>query len=103
MRLCPLLAIVSLTLLTSNLARAEIKVDSARYKAGVLVVRGETSEPRTVVLDDHFRKKTFRNNRFLFRVRYLPNDCSIRLQAGSDEIRTNVENCKRIGPPRRPG
>ena len=36
-----------------------------------------------MVLDDHFRKKTFRNS-FRFRLRYLPNDCSIRLQAGSD-------------------
>ena|SRR5262249_36970674 len=103
MRPCPLLAIVWVTLLTSDFACAEIAIDSARYAAGVLVVRGKTSEPQTVVLDDRFRKRTFRNNRFLFRLRYLPNDCRIHLQAGRDEVRTEVENCKRVGPAARPG
>ena len=98
-----LLMIVSISLLALGLARAEITIDSARYKAGVLVVRGKTSEPQTVVLDGRFRKKTFPNNRFLFRLHYLPNNCRIRLQAGSDEVRTDVQNCKRVGRATPPG
>ena len=75
-------------------ARAEITVFKARYAAGVLVVNGETSRPnQRVSLDGRYFTRTNKYKKFLFRVRYLPNDCTVRITAGGERRPAVVAGC----------
>lgn len=77
--------------------RAEIIVSKADYASGVLVVRGETSRPKQrVTLDGHYRTRSDRENKFHFRVRYLPSDCGIVLRAGAETRPVNIANCETV-------
>jgi hypothetical protein len=69
----------------SSPVRAEITVTKSEYRAGVLVVRGETSQSsQRVTLDGRFDEWTNKFNEFTFRVRYLPRDCLVTLRAGRE-------------------
>ena len=98
----------ALPILWSAPLRAEITVTRAEYGAGVLVVAGETSRPnQRVTLDRRYTTRTDRNNRFRFRIRYLPSDCSATLRAGREVRPAVISNCRPttvrgVGPPRRP-
>ena len=87
--------------------RAEITVTRAEYAAGVLVVAGETSRRnQKVTLDRRYTTRTDRNNRFRFRIRYLPRDCTATLRAGRQVRPAVISNCNAttvpgVGPPRR--
>jgi hypothetical protein len=75
-------------------AQAEITVSEAQYAGGVLVVRGETSTPhQQVSLDRRYFKRSNKFKEFVFRVRYLPNDCTIKLRAGRDVQPALVRGC----------
>ena len=79
-------------------AHAEITINRAEYKAGVLVVRGETSERgQRVTLDGRYSARTDRNNRFRFRVRYLPRDCIAKIRAGQEVHPAVISNCNPTG------
>jgi hypothetical protein len=81
-------------------ARAAISVEEVEYAAGVLVVRGRTSEAsQRVTLNGRFSEWTDRNKRFRFRVRFLPPDCLVTLRAGREVHSATVDNCKPAGGP----
>jgi hypothetical protein len=85
-------------------AQAEITITQAEYAAGVLVVRGETSQPdQRVVLDERYDTHTDRNKEFRFRIRYLPPDCTISIRAGQEERPARVANCEAVLPSPGPG
>jgi hypothetical protein len=87
----------------SSPARAEITVTKSEYRAGVLVVRGETSQSsQRVTLDGRFEERTNKFNEFTFRVRYLPRDCLVTLRAGRETRPSFVANCNAAGaqPPK---
>ena len=76
-------------------ARAAISVERADYKAGVLVVRGQTTEANeTVTLDGIYRAHSNRLRKFQFRIRYRPHNCTVRLTAGSDIFHATVVHCR---------
>ena len=76
------------------IARAEITITRAEYAAGVLVVRGETSQPnQQVTLDGRYRTRTDRYKEFRFRIRYLPLDCTVSIRAGQNVRPVGVTNC----------
>jgi hypothetical protein len=76
-------------------ARAAISVERADYKAGVLVVRGKTTEANeTVTLDGKYRAYSNRSRKFQFRIGYRPRKCTVRLTAGSDIFHATVTHCK---------
>lgn len=75
-------------------ALAEITIEESHYSAGVLTIRGETSQPnQRVTLDGRYSEWTNGYGRFTFRVRYLPGDCLAQIRAGSDERPTYITNC----------
>ena len=79
----------------ADLALARIAVTHAEYAAGVLVVRGETSHPgQRVTIDGRYDERTNRAKQFRFRIRYLPADCTIRIQAGEEIKHADVTNCE---------
>jgi hypothetical protein len=78
--------------------RAEITVRQAEYAGGVLVVRGETARAnQQVTLDGRYKTRTNRYKEFRFRVRYLPQNCGITLQAGQETRPARVLNCEILG------
>jgi hypothetical protein len=88
----PLIACV--LLLMGVPAHAEITITQSEYAAGVLVVRGETSQPnQRVTLDGRFDTRTDSVSRFVFRVRYLPSDCTADIRAGRETHPLVVTNC----------
>lgn len=93
------ITVIPLTaLLCSTPAAAEITVTRAEYKAGVLVVRGETSRSnQRVTLDRRYSTRTDRNNVFRFRIRYLPGDCTLSIRAGQQVRPAYVANCRSRG------
>ena len=79
-------------------ARAEISVDEAAYAAGVTVIRGRVDQPGAYVsLDRRYSTRARRSGRFVFRVRYLPNDCVVDLRAGGERRPVEIENCTLAG------
>lgn len=84
-------------------ARADLLVDKAEYAAGVLVVEGSTPyQNQYVVLDKRYRERTGRGGRFVFRIKYLPQNCTIQLVAGSRKRQVQVQNCEPgLAPKRR--
>jgi hypothetical protein len=95
MRLHVLTLTLVMTVIGAAVSHAEIKVDSAIYGAGILTVRGTTSIPRQeVVINNRFKRRSFASGRFVFRLPLLPNSCTIRLVAGTDETSAHVGNCK---------
>jgi hypothetical protein len=81
-------------------ARAEITITQAEYAGGVLVLRGETSQPnQRVTLDGRYDTRTGQNKQFRFRIRYLPRDCVVDLRAGREVRPATVTNCKPAGAP----
>lgn len=75
-------------------ALAEITIEESHYSAGVLTIRGETSQPnQRVTLDGRYSEWTNGYGRFTFRVRYLPGDCLAQIRAGADERPTYITNC----------
>ena len=80
-------------------AEAEITITQVEYGAGVLVVRGETSQPnQRVTLDGRYRTRTDRYKEFRFRIRYLPRNCSVTIRAGQDVRPARVANCDILLP-----
>lgn len=76
-------------------ARAAISVERAQYRAGVLVVRGQTTEAnKTVTLDGIYRARSNRMRKFQFRIRYRPRNCTVRLTSGSDIFHATVAPCR---------
>jgi hypothetical protein len=91
-----LLCGLALAVMVAAPARAEITITRAEYAAGVLVVRGETSEPgQRVTLDGRYRTRTDRFKEFRFRIRYLPRDCTVSIRAGREVRPAVVANCDR--------
>lgn len=75
-------------------AAAEITLRTANYAAGVLVVKGETLRPhQRVGLDRRYFTRTNKFKEFRFRVRYLPNDCTIEITAGRERRPGVVRGC----------
>jgi hypothetical protein len=94
MRLVIMCVAASVLSATTSQARAEIVVTEAEYAGGVLVVRGHAGQPdHRVTLDGRYSEKTDRSGQFLFRVRYLPDDCTIELADGKDALSTSVKGC----------
>jgi hypothetical protein len=88
--------------LCADAALARLAVTHAEYAAGVLVVRGETSEPRQkVTIDGRYEERTTADKRFRFRIRYLPADCAIRVKAGEEIRHVVVKNCQPMQQRRR--
>jgi hypothetical protein len=84
----------------SSAAQAEISVTHGEYAAGVLVVRGQTSQPnQRITLDGRYSERTGDNKEFLFRIRYLPKDCVVRLKAGMETRIATIANCQILGGP----
>jgi hypothetical protein len=76
-------------------ALAEITIEESNYSAGVLTIRGETSQSnQRVTLDGRYAEWTNRYGRFTFRVRYLPGDCLAQIRAGQEERPTYITNCE---------
>jgi hypothetical protein len=95
---------LALVLAGTGAAQAEITVHEAKYASGVLMVRGETTQPmQRLTLDERYAARTDRNKRFLFRIRYLPRDCIVELRAGQEVRPAVVSNCEPTGalPPSR--
>lgn len=92
-------------LLTASIstAAAEISIRRAEFSAGVLVVHGDTSKPhQTVWLDRRYSERSNRFGDFTFRIRYVPNDCTIQLAAGEDIRTAFVTGCSVPAPAYRP-
>ena len=84
--------------------RAAISVERADYKAGVLVVTGQTTNSnQTVTLDGIYRARSDRSRSFQFRIRYRPRNCTVRLRSGPDIFHATVANCQPMRPRLRPG
>ena len=82
---------------TSAEASGAITVDQAIYRAGILIVKGQTSSAyRTVTLDGIYRVRSGSSRFFQFRVRYRPHNCVVRLRSGTDIFHAEVANCRRI-------
>jgi hypothetical protein len=93
--------LVSAALTVPFSARAEITVMQGEYAGGVLIVRGETSQPnQRITLDDRYTEWTDDNKRFRFRIRYLPADCIAKLEAGRDVHPIYITNCEPTGASR---
>jgi hypothetical protein len=76
-------------------AHAEVTITQAEYAAGVLVVRGETSQAnQRVTLDGRYDTRTGPNKQFRFRIRYLPRDCVVDIRAGREVHPATVTNCR---------
>lgn len=94
MRLDKIFTIVGTLLFFSTVAAAEIRIDDARYAGGVLVVRGHTTRPfQIIILDGHYKRRSNRDGRFIFRVPYRPRFCKIDLVSGSETKSVEVRNC----------
>jgi hypothetical protein len=75
-------------------AEIEINVKSAEYSAGVLVVSGSIGEPnKDIKLDQRYTERSNQLGQFLFRVRYLPDDCTVHITAGGDTRTAHVSGC----------
>ncbi len=75
-------------------ASADITVMKAEYAAGVTVIRGETERSfAEVTLDRRFSTTANRFGEFEFRIRYLPDDCTVSLRAGRDTHPVTIKNC----------
>lgn len=75
-------------------ALAEVAIHGAEYEAGVLVVRGQTDRANeSVQLDGRYSTTTGNNRQFVFRVRYLPLDCTVNVRAGGNTRSITVPNC----------
>ena len=86
---------VTILLSISFEANAAITVKRAEYKAGILVVRGQTAEANeTVTLDGLYRAHSNRLRSFHFRIRYRPRNCVVRLTTGSDIFHATVARCR---------
>jgi hypothetical protein len=92
-------AVLSVMALASP-AQARITVTRADYKGGVLVVHGRADAPLLrVTLDERYNEWTNEAREFRFRLRYLPANCRVRLEA-NDEVRmVPVAGCKPLGKP----
>jgi hypothetical protein len=99
MPLCRRLVLATLgAAVVSTAAQAEMTVKRADYSAGVLVVEGNTPHTnQNVSLDGRYSERTGRYGKFVFRVRYLPKNCAVRLKAGSQVQTVTVENCSAPG------
>jgi hypothetical protein len=87
-------ALVVPFLLACGPARSEITITRAENIRGVLVVHGETSQPyQRVTLDRRYSTRTDKLKEFRFRVRYLPADCTISIQAGREARPAYIANC----------
>lgn len=76
-------------------ALAEITIEESNYTAGVLTIRGETSQPnQRVTLDGRYTEWANRYGGFTFRVRYLPGDCLAQIKAGQEERPAYITNCE---------
>lgn len=80
----------------SGAAHAMI-INQGEYDAGIVVVEGETQQPnQKVTLDDRFTAWSDDIGRFTFRVRYLPSDCMVQLEAGRDVRPVYLVNCAQV-------
>jgi len=83
---CALLAPVS--------AQAEIAITEAQITAGELRVSGRAQSANApVTLDDAHQVTSDARRRFSFRLPYLPPDCSVTLQSGTDRREAIIANC----------
>lgn len=90
-----LAAVLAFLSLAVSGARAEITVIEANYSAGVLLVRGETSQAnQRVTLDGRYTEYTDKTRQFVFRIRYLPRDCTAEIRAGQESRPAYVANCE---------
>jgi hypothetical protein len=90
------LCVLTVALLALALpARAEVTITQAEYAAGVLVVRGETSQAnQRVTLDGRYDTRTGPNKQFRFRIRYRPRDCVVDIRAGREVHPATITNCQ---------
>jgi hypothetical protein len=85
---------LTIACLMASAANSGIRVSEALYAGGILVVRGDVSQPgRTVVLNEKFTEKSNGKGRFVFRIPYLPLGCQVDLVSGTDRLSAPVENC----------
>ena len=81
-------------LLTTVAAAAEITVTKAEHAGGVTLIRGEVERPNAkVTLDRRYSTQSDRFGEFIFKVRYLPDDCTVDLRAGRDTHPVVINNC----------
>lgn len=91
-------AIACTFLLTGVPGHAEITITESDYAAGVLVVRGQTSQShQQVILDGRYNTDTDSGRQFVFRVRYLPPGCTADIRAGGETRQVDITNCSDAG------
>ena len=80
--------------LSTGPALAEITINEAVYEAGILVVHGQTTHPnRDVRLDGRYAETADQAGAFRFRIRYLPDDCTVSLFDGEDRRTAFIRGC----------
>lgn len=85
------------TLLANGTVRAAIAISEAEFAAGVLVVRGHVTTPaREIQLDGLYGTAVDATGAFIFRVRYLPRNCTAKLTAGDSALTVRIDNCEPI-------
>lgn len=95
MRIRTALAVGGMAFFFSAAATAEIRIETARYAGGVLLVRGQTAAPFQIVsLDGRYERRSDKDGYFVFRIAYRPLFCAVDLTSGSEFKSVEVENCK---------
>jgi hypothetical protein len=76
-------------------ASARIRVHDAELNGGRLVVTGSTTRRhQAVTLNGRFVRRSNRHRRFVFRVRYVPRSCIVRLRSGGAVRAVAVDHCR---------
>ena len=75
-------------------AAARIRLNDAEIVAGVLVVTGHTRHRyESIALDDRAARKSDRHRRFVFRIAYYPQNCTVTLKTVDDERVATIASC----------
>lgn len=95
MELCRVMLVAAgIVLLSPAGARSEITITKAEHAGGITVIRGEVERANAkVTLDRRYSTRANRYGQFRFRVRYLPNDCTVDIRAGRDTHPVAISNC----------
>ena len=75
-------------------ASADIRIDVSRYVDGKLIITGETTPDRTVILDKRYKTKSDGEGHFTFTVKkYKPADCMSDIRSGPDVYSAVIAGC----------
>jgi hypothetical protein len=91
-----LLAVVAagMILLVNRAATAGFHVNEAKMVGSVLLVTGHTRHPGEVVtLNTHFKHRSNRHSRFVFRVEYHPRSCTAVLKTTLADHKVSIASC----------